>query len=248
MLRHRTSLVQKFGCVLKKGSKTHSSLHQSNFQLQNEAALMSRRIWAVERRCTAGLAGAYLGLQDQIFQTNTTRLPTCLYQKKPDSSFEAQTHKTCTTTHTIDIKTRQKQRYNTSPVFRSIYFPRNYTVVYLLFINNIDHFWGNSKIFAIICAPCMVIDPRRKRLVMNMQLRLCFARAKPIWLKISQKKPDFSGFISKKSQIGNPATQELRMRIKYTTKLSFFVMYRSPENLVFLFPVEALWNAWMLVC
>jgi len=39
---------------------------------------------------------------------------------------------------------------------------------------------------------------------MNMQLRQCFARAKPIRLKMSQKnpeKPDFSGFfISKKSQ------------------------------------------------
>jgi len=40
----------------------------------------------------------------------------------------------------------------------------------------------------------MVIDPRRKRFVMNMQLRQCFARAKPIRLKISQKNPDFSGF------------------------------------------------------
>jgi len=47
----------------------------------------------------------------------------------------------------------------------------------------------------------MVIDPRRKRFVMNMQPRQCFARAKPTRLKISQKKPDFSDFfISKKSQ------------------------------------------------
>jgi len=47
----------------------------------------------------------------------------------------------------------------------------------------------------------MVIDPRHKRFVMNMQLRQCFARAKPILLKTSQKKPDFSDiFISKKSQ------------------------------------------------
>jgi len=29
------------GCVLKQGSKTHSSLRQSNLQRQNEAALMS---------------------------------------------------------------------------------------------------------------------------------------------------------------------------------------------------------------
>ena len=89
MLRLRSSLLQKFGCVLKKGSKTHSSLHQTNLQLQNEAVLMSRRICAVERRCAVGLARAYLGLQDQIIQNNTTGLPTCLYEKKPDSSFEA---------------------------------------------------------------------------------------------------------------------------------------------------------------
>jgi len=29
------------GCLLKQGSKTHSSLRHSNLQLQNEAALMS---------------------------------------------------------------------------------------------------------------------------------------------------------------------------------------------------------------
>jgi len=47
----------------------------------------------------------------------------------------------------------------------------------------------------------MVIDPRRKRFVMNMQLRQCFARAKPIRLKISQKKADFSDIlISKKAK------------------------------------------------
>ena len=43
----------------------------------------------------------------------------------------------------------------------------------------------------------MVIDHRRKRFVMNMQLRQRFARAKPIRLQISQKKHIF--FISKKS-------------------------------------------------
>jgi len=40
-------ITSKFGCVLKKGSKTHLSLLQSNLQLQNEAALISRRIRAV---------------------------------------------------------------------------------------------------------------------------------------------------------------------------------------------------------
>jgi len=36
------------GCALKQGSETHSSLRQSNLQLQNQAALMSRPIRAVE--------------------------------------------------------------------------------------------------------------------------------------------------------------------------------------------------------
>jgi len=37
--------------------------------------------------------------------------------------------------HKIDNKTRHKHRYNTIPIFRSIFFPRNYTVVHLCFIN-----------------------------------------------------------------------------------------------------------------
>ena len=36
------------GCALKQGSETHSSLRQSNLQLQNQAALRSRQIRAVE--------------------------------------------------------------------------------------------------------------------------------------------------------------------------------------------------------
>jgi len=47
---------------------------------------------------------------------------------------------------------------------------------------------------------------------MNMQLRQCLARAKPIRLKISQKKPDFSDiFISKKAKCvqKNPEFQNL---------------------------------------
>jgi len=82
----------------------------------------------------------------------------------------------------------------------------------------------------------MVIDPRRKRFGMCMQLRQCFSRANPIRLKISQiflaflfpkkakgvKKARISksGF---KKQIGNPATQEMRMRIKYARKLNFLL-------------------------
>jgi len=36
------------GCALKHGSETHSSLRQSNLQLQNQAALGSRQMRAVE--------------------------------------------------------------------------------------------------------------------------------------------------------------------------------------------------------
>ena len=66
------AMIQQFmnakilGYTLKQLSKTHSSLRQSNSQLQNQAALMSRWIRAVEHRCTVGLAGARPGLQDQI--------------------------------------------------------------------------------------------------------------------------------------------------------------------------------------
>jgi len=53
------------GCA--RGSKTHSSLRQSNLQLQNKASLMSCRTRAVEHRKSAdGLAGALPGLQDRI--------------------------------------------------------------------------------------------------------------------------------------------------------------------------------------
>ena len=47
--RPDTAVTAKItGCALKQGSETRSSLRQSNLQLQNEAALMSRRIRAVE--------------------------------------------------------------------------------------------------------------------------------------------------------------------------------------------------------
>jgi len=50
------------GCALKQRSKTHSSpsLRQSNLKLQNEAALMSCRIRAVERGWTGWSAPRYL--------------------------------------------------------------------------------------------------------------------------------------------------------------------------------------------
>ena len=62
------------GWALKQGSETRSSLRQSNLQLQNEAALRSRQILAVEHwRCAAGLAGADPGLRDRIL-INYTRI------------------------------------------------------------------------------------------------------------------------------------------------------------------------------
>ena len=51
------------GLVIKQGSKTYASL--SLTQLQNQVALMSRRIQTVKhRKCAAGLASAHPGLQD----------------------------------------------------------------------------------------------------------------------------------------------------------------------------------------
>jgi len=45
------------GCALKQGSKTHSSLRPSNFQLQNEAALMSLSITSSRAYKVCGLTG-----------------------------------------------------------------------------------------------------------------------------------------------------------------------------------------------
>jgi len=61
-------------------------------------------------------------------------------EKKPDSSFNAYIHKTCITKHKMDIKTRQKHRYNVIPLLGSIFLPRNYAAVHLFLINEIDHF------------------------------------------------------------------------------------------------------------
>jgi len=62
------------GCVLKQGGKTHSSLRQSNLQLQNEAALVSCRIRAAEyRKCAIELAGVNPDLKDRIL-LNCTRI------------------------------------------------------------------------------------------------------------------------------------------------------------------------------
>jgi len=62
------------GCALKQGSKTYSSLRQSNLQLQNEAALISCQIRGVEHRNrAAGLAGAHPDLKNRIL-LNYTRI------------------------------------------------------------------------------------------------------------------------------------------------------------------------------
>jgi len=62
------------GSTLKQGSETNSSLRRSYLQRQNQAALMSCRIRAVEyRKCAAGLAGVHPVLQDRIL-LNYTRI------------------------------------------------------------------------------------------------------------------------------------------------------------------------------
>jgi len=60
------------GCTLKQGRKTHSSIRQSNLQLQNEAALMYCRIRAFEhRKSAAGLAGTHPSFKNQILLNYT---------------------------------------------------------------------------------------------------------------------------------------------------------------------------------
>jgi len=75
------------GCILKQGSKTHSSLRPNNSQLQNDAALMSCRIRTVEhRKCVAGPSGAHSGLQDRILQ-NYTRMENAHEVRKKTFNF-----------------------------------------------------------------------------------------------------------------------------------------------------------------
>jgi len=70
---------------------------------------------------------------------------------------------------------------------------RDFTDEHLFLIKNIKHFIGNNKILTIFFAPCMFIDPRQKKFVMNVQLRQCFVRVKPFLLE-SQKRRDFVCF------------------------------------------------------
>jgi len=81
----------------------------------------------------------------------------------------------------------------------------------------------------------MVIGPRRKEICNEWAAQTMFVRAKPIRLKISltffflfpkkakgvQQSQNFK-ICHQKSQIGNPFTQELKMRIMYARNLSIF--------------------------
>jgi len=72
------------GCVSKQRSKTHSSLRQSNIQLQNVAALISCPVRAVEhRKCASGLAGAHTSWQDRILLNHTRIENAHKVRKKP---------------------------------------------------------------------------------------------------------------------------------------------------------------------
>ena len=85
--------MQKYQAVyVKTGSKTQLSLRPSKLQLQNEAALMSCGIRAVEhRKCTAGPSGAHPGLQDRILQYYTRTENTHEVRKKSFNFYHAQT-------------------------------------------------------------------------------------------------------------------------------------------------------------
>ena len=68
-------------------SKIHSSLRPSNLQLQNDTAMISCRIRAVEhRKCVAGPADAHPGLQDWILQ-NYSRIENAHEVRKTTFNF-----------------------------------------------------------------------------------------------------------------------------------------------------------------
>ena len=63
-------------------------MRQSNLQLQNQAALMSCQIKALEhRKCTAGLSDAHPGLQDRIL-LNYTRIENAHEVRKKTFNFQ----------------------------------------------------------------------------------------------------------------------------------------------------------------
>jgi len=138
--------------VLKKGSKTHSLLRQSNLQLQNEAALLlveyepsSIGVWLHRLAHTRFARSNLAKLHNRVANLSSPKKARPCPKKSRKSQIAGLRHihikhAQPVTTHKRDIKTRQKHRYNTSPISTSIFFPRNYTVVHLFFINNIDHF------------------------------------------------------------------------------------------------------------
>jgi len=71
-----------------------------------------------------------ISAQLQDCQPVFTKKSQTLSQKNPKSQIAVlrHIHKTCITKHKIDIKTCQKHRYDTIPFFRSIFYPRNYTI------------------------------------------------------------------------------------------------------------------------
>ena len=68
--------------------------------------------------------------------------------KKPDSDISLKTcsvHKICITKHKIDIQTHQKNWLYQIPIFRSIFFPRNYTVLpYIYFLLNTSNIFRST--------------------------------------------------------------------------------------------------------
>ena len=138
---------------------------------------------------------------------------------RPESFFKAYTvHKTCKSKHQIDMKTYPKYGYNTIPIFGRVTFPRNYTVVHLFLIINVDDVRGNSKYLQYSVHSALVIQSRQKRFVMNLQLRQCFPKPShsnwksqilpgsflfPKKPKVFKKRQNFKIWLQT-SQIGNP--------------------------------------------
>jgi len=88
------------------------------------------------------------------------------------------------------MKPRQKQRYNTIAIFRSILFPV-ITLSYICFLSITSMiFKATVKSLQYSLHPAMVIDSSQKRFVIYMKLRQCFVRAKPFRLFLIFKKSE----------------------------------------------------------
>jgi len=75
----------------------------------------------------------------------------------------------------------------------------------------------------------MVIDCFQKRFIMNVQLRLCFSRAKPFRVKKSQKRPDFVWLflISKKSNGCSKKARNFKIWLQKTTLATLIMAVRT---------------------